>query len=118
MYEMDIAVRNLLLRELKEQFGQERLDELANFLMDYVAQQLTEDNADTQDLREAQEWTALAYTKPDKLVRELALALSETVKQEDMGKVLRLTSFFYSKITSQLLLQSSKNFFAISSLSF
>lgn len=92
MYEMDIAVRNLLLRELKEQFGQERLDELAEFLMDYVAQQLTENDADTQDLREAQEWTALAYTKPDEAARELALALSERVKQEDIGEVLRLTS--------------------------
>jgi CRISPR/Cas system-associated protein Csm6 len=91
MYEMDIAMRNLLLRELKEQFGQERLDELAEFLMDYVAQQLTEDDADTQDLREAQEWTALAYTKPDEAARELALALSERVKQEYMGQVLRLT---------------------------
>jgi dephospho-CoA kinase len=38
MYEMDIAVRNLLLRELKKQFGQERLDELADFLIDYMAQ--------------------------------------------------------------------------------
>jgi hypothetical protein len=92
MYEMDIAVRNLLLRELKEQFGQERLEELAEFLMDYLAQQLTEDDADTQDLREAQEWTALAYTKPDEAARELALALSEKVKQEDMGEVLRLAS--------------------------
>lgn len=92
MYEMDIAVRNLLLRELKEQFGQERLEELAEFLMDYVAQQLTNDDADTRDLREAQEWTALAYTKPDEAARELALALSEKVKLEYMGEVLRLTS--------------------------
>ncbi|WP_375494187.1 hypothetical protein [uncultured Nostoc sp.] len=59
MYEMDIADRNLLLRELKEQFGQERFDELGEFLLDYVAQRLTDDDADTQDLREAQEWTAL-----------------------------------------------------------
>ncbi len=67
MYEMDIPVRNLLLKELKEQFGQERLDELAAFLLDYVAQRLTDDDPDTQDLREAQEWTALAYTKPQDL---------------------------------------------------
>lgn len=92
MYEMDIAVRNLLLRELKEQFGQERLEELAAFLMDYVAQRLTEDDPDIQDLREAQEWTALAYIKPDEVARELALALSEKVKQEDMAEVLRLAS--------------------------
>jgi len=90
MYEMDITDRNLLLRELKEQFGQERLDELGKFLLDYVAQRLTEDDADTQDLREAQEWTALAYTQPTEAARELAEALSLRVKQEDMTEVFRL----------------------------
>ncbi|MFP4124614.1 MAG: hypothetical protein ACLFWI_27190, partial [Coleofasciculus sp.] len=92
MYEMDISDRNLLLRELKEQFGQKRLDELGKFLLDYVAQRLTDDDPDTQDLREAQEWTALAYTKPNELARELAEALSARVQQEDMGEVLRLVS--------------------------
>ena len=92
MYEMDISDRNLLLRELKEQFGQERLDELAEFLLDYVAQRLTDDDPDTQDLAEAQEWTALAYTKPNELARELAEALSARVKQEDMAEVFRLAS--------------------------
>ncbi|MEQ9553686.1 MAG: AAA-like domain-containing protein [Coleofasciculus sp. G3-WIS-01] len=93
MYEMDIPVRNLLLRELKEQFGQQRLEELGAFLIDYVAQQLTEDDPATQDLREAQEWTALAYTKPAEAGRKLAEVLSERVKREkrDMAEVLRLT---------------------------
>ncbi len=92
MYEMDISDRNLLLRELKEQLGQERLEELAEFLLDYVAQRLTDDDPDTQDLAEAQEWTALAYTKPDELARELAEALSARVKQQDITEVLRLVS--------------------------
>src|SRR4028118_2046127 len=92
MYEMDIAERNLLLRELKEHFGQGRLDELGEFLLDYVAQRLTGDDPDTQDLAQAQDWTALAYTKPNEAVRELAEALSVKVKQENMSEVLRLTS--------------------------
>ena len=92
MYEMDITDRNLLLRELKEQFGQKRFDELGEFLLDYVAQRLTEDDADTRDLAEAQEWTVLAYTKPDEAARELAQALSRRVKHKDMGEVLRFTS--------------------------
>jgi len=92
MYEMDVCDRNLLLRELKEQFGQERLDELAEFLLDYVAQRLTNDDPDTQDLAEAQEWTALAYTKPDELARELAEALSARVKQQDITEIFRLAS--------------------------
>lgn len=92
MYEMDISDRNLLLRELKEQFEQERFDELGEFLLDYVAQRLIDDDADTRDLREAQEWTALAYTKPDEAARELVQRLSEMVQQEDGGEVLRLAS--------------------------
>jgi len=94
MYEMDIPVRNLLLRELKEQFGQQRLEGLGAFLIDYVAQQLTEYDPATQDLREAQEWTALAYTQPAEAGQKLAEVLSETVKREkrDMAEVLRLTS--------------------------
>jgi DNA-binding NarL/FixJ family response regulator len=91
MYEMDIADRNFLLRELKEKFGQEKFDELGEFLLDYVAQRLTDD-ADMQYLREAQEWTALTYTKPDEAARELAKRLSERVQQGDMEEVLRLTS--------------------------
>jgi len=90
MYEMDIAVRNLLLKELKEQFGQGRFEELADFLMDYVAQRLNDDDPDTQDL--AQKWTALAYTKPSEVARELAEALNSRVKQKDMAEVLRLAS--------------------------
>src|SRR4028118_1974435 len=58
IYEMDIAVRNLLLKELKEQFGQARLYELGEFLIDYVAQRLISDDPDTQNLAQAQEWTA------------------------------------------------------------
>jgi hypothetical protein len=92
MYEMDIAVRNLLLRELKEQFGQERLEELVEFLIDYVAQRLTGDDPDTQDLAQAQEWTALAYTKPNEAAREMAKALSGIVQQENRAEVLRLAS--------------------------
>jgi hypothetical protein len=75
MYEMDISDRNLLLRELKEQFGQKRLDELGEFLLDYLAQRLNGDDSDTQDLAQAQEWTALVYTKPDEAARKLAKAL-------------------------------------------
>ncbi len=92
MYEMDNAVRNLLLRELKVQFEQERFDLLGEFLLEYVSQRLTDDDPDTQDLRQAQEWTALAYTKPEQAARELAQVLSDKVQQEDVGEVLRLSS--------------------------
>ena len=92
IYEMDNSVRNLLLRQLKVQFGQERFDLLGEFLLEYVKQRLTDDDRDTEDLRQAQQWTALAYTKPDQGARELVQLLNEKVKEEDIGEVLRLSS--------------------------
>jgi len=87
LYEMDVAVRNLLLKELKgdERFGHQHLNELADFLTDYVAQQLYSDDSDVRDLAQAQRWTALAYTRPGEAARELALALSELVQEGGMG---------------------------------
>jgi hypothetical protein len=92
MYEMDLCDRNLLLRELKQEFGQGKFNDLSDFLLDYVAQRLGGDDTYSQDLREAQEWTALAYTKPGEAAFELAQALNAGVTQEDMGEMLRLTS--------------------------
>ena len=90
MYEMDNSVRNLLLRELKVQFGQERFELLSEFLLEYIGQRLTEEDPDTQDLREAQEWTFLAYTKPEQAARKLAEVLSSKVQEKDIGEVFRL----------------------------
>ncbi len=92
MYEMDLCDRNLLLRELKQEFGQEKFNELGDFILDYVAQRLSGDDTDSRDLREAQEWTALAYTKPSEAAFKLAQALNAGVTKEDMDEMLRLTS--------------------------
>lgn len=92
MYEMDIAIRNLLLKELKEKYGQQQLNELGDFLLHYVEQRLKNDDPHTQDLKRTQEWTALVYTKPGTATRELAEALSAKVKQEDMAEGFHLTS--------------------------
>jgi len=93
LYEMDVTVRNLLLKELKEdeRFGQRRLNELADFLRDYVAQQLYSDDLDVRGLAQAQQWTALAYMRPDKLARELALALSR-LDWENRTELVRVAS--------------------------
>ncbi|RMH78115.1 MAG: tetratricopeptide repeat protein, partial [Cyanobacteria bacterium J007] len=92
MYEMDLAVRNLLLRELQEQFGKQRFEELAEFLQAYVVQRLNSEDPDVQDIAQAQNWTALAYTKPGEAARELAQVLVERLQQQDKAEVFRLTS--------------------------
>ena len=74
LYEMDMAVRNELLKRLQadKNLGQQRIRELADFLLEYVRKQLQSNDPDIQDFAKAQRWTVLAYTKPGEAARELA----------------------------------------------
>ncbi|MEG3973156.1 tetratricopeptide repeat protein, partial [Microcoleus sp. herbarium8] len=96
LYEMDISVRNLLLTELKdnEEFNQDkpRLEELADFLTSYVAQQFAGNNPHTKNLAQGQYWTALAYTKPEQLSRELLEAINSRLKEKNWKELFRLSS--------------------------
>ncbi|WP_341731825.1 hypothetical protein [Microcoleus sp. EPA2] len=96
LYEMDIAVRNLLLTELKdnEDFNQDkpRLEELADFLTSYVKQQFAGDNPHTKNLAQGQYWTALAYTKPEQLSRELLEAINFRLQEKNWKELFRLSS--------------------------
>ncbi|QLE39896.1 CHASE2 domain-containing protein [Nostoc sp. C052] len=95
LYEMDLAIRKELLKSLKEDpdFDKQRLDELANFLLDYIHLQLRNDDPDIKDLAQSQRWTALAYVLPNEAVRELALTLSKLDQNQDQAEILRLASF-------------------------
>ncbi|MEZ2232600.1 CHAT domain-containing protein [Microcoleus sp.] len=93
LYEMDKAVRNSLLNRLKEDenFGQPRINELSDFLLVYVRQQLQSNDQEVRDFAQAQRWTALAYTRPSEAARELALALKNAY-QQDRAEQVRLAS--------------------------
>ncbi len=73
-YQMDKTIRNILLkkREEEENFGQQRIRELAQFLLVYVQPLLKSDDLRERHFAQAQECTALAYTKPMTAVRRLA----------------------------------------------
>ncbi|MDZ8079088.1 MAG: CHASE2 domain-containing protein [Nostoc sp. DcaGUA01] len=94
LYEMDLAIRNELLKYLKEDpnFGNQRLNELANFLINYIQPQLHKDDPDIQDLAQGQRWTALAYIHPTEAARELALTLSKLDQTHEKGEIVRLAS--------------------------
>ncbi|WP_448267026.1 CHASE2 domain-containing protein [Nostoc sp. DSM 114159] len=94
LYEMDLAIRKELLKSLKEDpdFGKQRLDELANFLLDYIHPQLCNNDPDIQDLAQAQRWTALAYVLPSEAARELALTFSKLDQNQEKAEILRLAS--------------------------
>ena len=93
LYEMNVVVRNLLLKRLQEdeKFGQQRINELSDFLLDYVRQELHSDDPDIKDFAQAQQWTALAYTRPSEAARELALAFLK-LDQKDTGELIRMAS--------------------------
>ena len=93
LYEMDTAVRNSLLNRLKEDdnFGQIRINELSDFLLVYVRQQLQSNDQEVRDFAQAQRWTALAYVRPNEAAQELRLALEQTY-QQDKSEQVRLVS--------------------------
>ncbi|MEH1885349.1 response regulator [Nostoc sp.] len=93
LYEMDTAVRNALLKDLKAnpRFGEKRINELSDFLLTYVRQQLESHDPDMRDFAQAQRWTALAYTRPSQAAHELALTLSQ-LKLEEKVEWVRIAS--------------------------
>ncbi|WP_445631747.1 glycoside hydrolase family 25 protein [Nostoc sp. DSM 114167] len=93
LYEMDLSIRNVLLKRLQEdeKFGQQRINELSKFLLDYVQQQLQSDDPDLRDFAQAQYWTAIAYTKPSQAADELTATLKKAY-QTDRADLIRLAS--------------------------
>src|SRR6266700_5923995 len=93
LYEMDITIRNELLKILQAhpEFGQQRIEELSNFLLNYIQQHLYSNDPDIHEFAKVQRWTALAYTQPTKAARELAKVLTE-LDQNDKVEQIRVAS--------------------------
>ncbi|NET36757.1 MAG: ShlB/FhaC/HecB family hemolysin secretion/activation protein [Cyanothece sp. SIO1E1] len=93
LYEMDMAVRNVLLSclKVKNSLGQQRIIELSDFLYAHVQPQLQSNDPDIRDFAQAQSWAALAYTQSGKAAHELAIALSNAY-QQDQADLIRLAS--------------------------
>ena len=93
LYEMDVAVRNELLKRLKEdsRFGEKRINELSNFLLAYVRKDLNSSESDKRDFAQSQRWMALAYKDSEEAARELALAFKKAY-QQDRSELVRLAA--------------------------
>lgn len=93
LYEMNVAIRAELLSALKANpdFGQQRINELSSFLLDYIQQQLYSSDPDIRNFAQVQRWTALAYTQPGKVAHELASALT-ALDQNDNVEQIRIAS--------------------------
>jgi len=79
LYEMEVAIQKELMLHLQHdpRFGQERIRELADFVMDYVTQQLESPDLDTRDFAQAQNWRAGAYKNPEKTAYSIASVLTQ-----------------------------------------
>ncbi|MEY3825622.1 MAG: hypothetical protein RLZZ148_434, partial [Cyanobacteriota bacterium] len=92
MFEMELNIRNLLLEELIAQKGKERLTQLGNFMIAYLEQRLVGVDADTQNLKERERITALAYTQPTEAARRLAQKLTAGVHTTDVREAFHWTT--------------------------
>ncbi len=85
LYEMEGKTRDRLLRHLCDDFGEQRLKEVANFMSQYITNRLQNDLAFV--VGDRPEWTALAYLSPD----------AKDLKAAIMGELQKLTASTDSK---------------------
>ncbi|MEA5553296.1 SUMF1/EgtB/PvdO family nonheme iron enzyme [Anabaena cylindrica UHCC 0172] len=80
LYEMEGKTRNRLLSDLCNEFGEQRLKELANFMSEYIASRLlVKDNNRALVFGNRPKWTALAYISPD--ANEVINAIKQELQQ-------------------------------------
>ena len=95
LYELPSAIRNELLKRLTQEyqhtFGESRLQELCDYLLKSIRNQISGNAADTS-LAQAQEWTALAYTKPNEAAKQLAAALQQAYGDGNRAELVRLSA--------------------------
>ncbi len=79
LYEMDKSVRDILIDELKFEFGGQQVKNLANFLILYLQNQKHGENWDDEELNRFQYWTALAYVDSKKAKEFIVKAFSDAL---------------------------------------
>ena len=99
LYEMEPATRRYLLRYLRDQFGADRINQLADFMAAYLRRQLGAQppNERAAMLGEKPQWTALACLKPDEAFDEIYQALELLARSTDEPeKLFRMASIVES----------------------
>jgi hypothetical protein len=81
LYEVEPSIREVLLVELENQFGLERLFRLANFLQLYLAHK--SGWKQRPELTRTQRWIAQAYIDPNRVVEELTNLLESSLSIEN-----------------------------------
>ena len=94
LYEMSEQIRKAFLRYTKEvtadaaknTWGFFMLDQVAEFLRDYVVYDFTPENPDDNAFREAQEWTAISYLNPGRAFAEVVQAFDRTTSNSGKAR--------------------------------
>ncbi|NET57275.1 MAG: formylglycine-generating enzyme family protein [Symploca sp. SIO2E6] len=106
LYELEPEVRNELLLTLKNHCGEERLQELSEFMIAYIRQELPTNYRVAQDLGAAPHWTALAYTKPEQAIADIAQVVKAALETENPSEWVKLTPLLESFANFDPLLES------------
>ena len=97
LYEMEGETRHALLHRLIQQFGEERLWELSDFMTAYIQHRL-QGQADEQTwlLGDRPHWTALACLQPGEAFNQIQAALQSLVETSDPKDRFRLAALVES----------------------
>ena len=93
LYEIAPRLRQELLRALEadNRFGTVRIQELAEFTLDYTEMQLNKSDPMEREYAQVQRWGSLATLQPKQAARELAQALSSAYR-EDLADLNRMAT--------------------------
>ena len=100
LYVMSVAVRSVLLGRLVDEFGAERVDELAGWMAGYIQHRLAiEPSGRAKVLGYPSHWTALACLKSDdEVTRAIKAELSQLLEQtDDPSERFRLSALMESQ---------------------
>ena len=83
LYEMETEVRDFLLSELVNNFGETRKREVAAFLLSYSERRLV--GQKNQDLQNTFQWLSLAVLSPRNAIKQVKDALENAINQNDQS---------------------------------
>ncbi|NJN11696.1 MAG: SUMF1/EgtB/PvdO family nonheme iron enzyme [Richelia sp. RM1_1_1] len=97
LYEIERDIRNELLKRCQEKFGKQTIENLSDFLIQYINRQLNKQSNQfslsfqESQLYEVQQWAALAYTKPSEAAIKLASKLQQAYLHNNKPELIRLS---------------------------
>jgi formylglycine-generating enzyme required for sulfatase activity len=93
LYEIEGKTRSALLYCLCRDFGDLRLKELSNFMVEYIASRLDNDNTNLDFLNTVTEWTALSFvnSEQEKSITDIKRKLEQLINSSDKKDSIRWT---------------------------